>query len=211
MKLPQKERTEALAIITRSKWENMFQNIKEKGEPSVMGSHHLWNMTLEGFILRNVINGISHAVREIRLQWHVQCRYPFLQLILKLMTQNLHRKYLPNSMTTKSVNSAEQMQSSSMLGRGFGQTKEVRKTRELKFVNLWWQTCESYRHYAIFKQQHQMHGSGPLKKGNATDMFERGHFKVLSDAITVYTTDEDSGEFKSGLKMGLYYLIKRAK
>ncbi|XP_030848126.1 uncharacterized protein LOC105437122 isoform X3 [Strongylocentrotus purpuratus] len=64
--------------------------------------------------------------------------------------------------------------------------------------------------YALFKQQHAIHGNSVLQNGNAGDMFDRLHFHALSEAITVYTTGEESGQLKSGLKSGLYYLLKLA-
>ncbi|KAJ8018484.1 hypothetical protein HOLleu_43501 [Holothuria leucospilota] len=62
--------------------------------------------------------------------------------------------------------------------------------------------------YQCFKEQHVIHGTSSLKIGTARDMFQRGNFDCLSEAISAYT--EDGCELKSGLKIGLYYLLKKA-
>ena len=64
--------------------------------------------------------------------------------------------------------------------------------------------------YGLFKEQHKADGKSSLVYKNASDMFQRSNFSVLSEAINVYTTREGGVRIKSGLKMGLYYLLKRS-
>lgn len=61
--------------------------------------------------------------------------------------------------------------------------------------------------YNEFKSQHEVHGTAPLQQGNAGDMFNRDHFEALRGAIEKLTFTE--GKLKPGLKLGLYFLIKK--
>ena len=49
----------------------------------------------------------------------------------------------------------------------------------------------------------------PCKQGNITDLFARSNFSHLEKAIETYTTDpNNTSSIKSGLKIGLHYLLK---
>ncbi|XP_071823694.1 uncharacterized protein [Apostichopus japonicus] len=62
--------------------------------------------------------------------------------------------------------------------------------------------------YRCFKEQHEIHGTGPLERGTARDMFQSGNFYCLTEAISSYSGE--GNELKPGLKIGLFYLLKKS-
>ncbi|XP_071823328.1 uncharacterized protein [Apostichopus japonicus] len=84
--------------------------------------------------------------------------------------------------------------------------KEDKKTEVRKHVMSDMRRLASL--YRCFKEQHEIHGTGPLESGTARDMFQRGNFNCLTEAISSYSGE--SNELKSGLKIALYYLLKKS-
>ena len=60
--------------------------------------------------------------------------------------------------------------------------------------------------YNVFKKQDRVN----VVHDNSLDMFDRSNFQSLANAIDLYTSKDDSGSIKAGLKENLYYLIKKA-
>ncbi|PIK40701.1 hypothetical protein BSL78_22456 [Apostichopus japonicus] len=86
-----------------------------------------------------------------------------------------------------------------------GRNKADKKTEVRKSVMSDMRRIASL--YGYFKEQHQIHGEGSLSIGTARDMFERKSFNSLKEAIAAYTGDGE--ELKLGLKLGIYYLLKK--
>nr|XP_054771810.1 uncharacterized protein LOC129279772 [Lytechinus pictus] len=65
--------------------------------------------------------------------------------------------------------------------------------------------------YLTFKEAHEVHNSDKeLKEDNAGDLFDRTNFQVLVESVGIFTLDKDTQELKPGLKIGVYYLLKKA-
>ncbi|XP_030840614.1 uncharacterized protein LOC115923643 [Strongylocentrotus purpuratus] len=64
--------------------------------------------------------------------------------------------------------------------------------------------------YTEFKKKHEVHGTADLTMGHAGDMFSREHFESLTEAIQTLTYDETEGKLKPGLKLCLYFVLKKA-
>lgn len=86
--------------------------------------------------------------------------------------------------------------------------KQDKKTQVRKTVMANMRRLSSL--YIQFQEQHQLLGTCPLGKGNAEDMFQRRQTQVLFEAIRVLTTSDKDESVKSGLKIGLKFLILSA-
>ncbi|XP_071830672.1 uncharacterized protein [Apostichopus japonicus] len=90
-----------------------------------------------------------------------------------------------------------------------GRAKENKKTEVRKSVMSDMRRLASL--YLHFKEQKTIHASHfTLETGTSRDMFDRKNFSILSEAINAYTLNKEKASIKSGLKLGIYYLLKKA-
>ncbi|KAJ8046374.1 hypothetical protein HOLleu_05024 [Holothuria leucospilota] len=90
-----------------------------------------------------------------------------------------------------------------------GKAKENKKTEVRKSVMSDMRRLASL--YKCFKEQSKIHSTFEVEEsGTSQDMFRRRSFNVLIEAIHSYTSNEGKAGVKSGLKLGLYYLLKKA-